>query len=324
MLTRATATSPSASRAASASKTLTSKSESQSTGLRRSNWAAAAFLLSGALFSGVLSGPAIAACPGKALIEGWLSQWERLQPLSKPPLGLSYQDALCGQRKFVEAQADSRGTPVGWKVGLTNAADQQRFGVEVPARGVILAGMLLPDGALLPTGFAALPSVEAGMMVSIKSAEIMKAKTPVEAAAGIDEYFPFIELADATWAANPPADYGALLVGNVGIRYGIFGRGVRLPSDPVTVQALADMTVVLEDGTATPHEAKGAAVMTHPLWSLVWLVQDLAARGETLKKGDLVSLGSFTRPRQPVARRTIRLRYDGLPGVVPTVSVTFQ
>ncbi|HEY6168678.1 MAG TPA: hypothetical protein VI454_11605, partial [Verrucomicrobiae bacterium] len=53
-------------------------------------------------------------------------------------------------------------------------------------------------------------------------------------------------------------------------------------------------------------------------------VKDLAATGEKLKAGDLISLGSFARPEPPKAGQTVTVRYDGLPGDPLAVSVSFS
>ena len=45
-------------------------------------------------------------------------------------------------------------------------------------------------------------------------------------------------------------------------------------------------------------KAKGKALLGNPLNAVLWLVKDLAATGEKLKSGDLISLGSFAKPEK--------------------------
>lgn len=265
------------------------------------------------------------ACTQAAAMDGWSKAFLTLQPMAAPPRGLGYVDALSCQKAFVEKLGAELGPKVGYKVGLTNADVQRQFGVQAPARGILLASMLVPDGSTVPAAFGARPVVEADLIVSIKDEGIMRASTPQEAAQHIADMIPFIELADLSWAQGTAVDYGALVTANVGARLGVMGRRMRLPKDPEFVAALAEMTVIMEDGVSPPAQSKGASIMTHPFWSVVWLVRDLAARGETLRAGDLVSLGSFGTPRTPVAGSTVRVRYEGLPDIaVPRVTVTFK
>lgn len=49
--------------------------------------------------------------------------------------------------------------------------------------------------------------------------------------------------------------------------------------------------------------------MGHPLDAVLWLVADLRAAGETLRAGDLLSLGAMGTPFAPVPGGAITARY---------------
>ena len=88
--------------------------------------------------------------------------------------------------------------------------------------------------------------------------------------------------------------------------------------------ALRDMTVRVIDGNGKELDSgKGSAILDHPLNAVIWLADDLKKSGITLKPGDLLSLGSFSRPLPPQAGQTVRVVYEGLPGN-PSVSVRFR
>ena len=57
--------------------------------------------------------------------------------------------------------------------------------------------------------------------------------------------------------------------------------------------------------------------------AVVWLVQDLAQQRVKLKKGDLVSLGSFSKLLPPKPGLKVEVEYQGLPGN-PVVKVGFR
>ena len=64
-------------------------------------------------------------------------------------------------------------------------------------------------------------------------------------------------------------------------------------------------------------------MLERPLNAVVWLAQDLAGQGIQLKKGDLVSLGSFSKLLPPKAGLKVEVQYQGLPGS-PVVKVDFR
>jgi hypothetical protein len=90
--------------------------------------------LGAALAAALLPLPAAAACPtlpeaaglAAAIIE------RRAPPAPQPGLGMA--DALCTRDRLVAFFAQPWGDEVGWKVGLTNPAAQQRFGTTGPVR----------------------------------------------------------------------------------------------------------------------------------------------------------------------------------------------
>ena len=67
----------------------------------------------------------------------------------------------------------------------------------------------------------------------------------------------------------------------------------------------------------------GGATLGNPLNAAIWLARDLAAAGTPLKRGDLLSLGSFTRLLPPKPGLAVKATYQGLPGN-PGVSVRFR
>ena len=65
------------------------------------------------------------------------------------------------------------------------------------------------------------------------------------------------------------------------------------------------------------------ACLGNPLNAAIWLAQDLARAGLPLKRGDLLSLGSFTKLTPPKPGLVVTARYEGLPGN-PQVVVKFK
>jgi 2-keto-4-pentenoate hydratase len=265
-----------------------------------------------------------AACPTADQVDRFVKDWKSKAPTGALAAGAGLDDAMCAQDLLVERLKPELGKIVGYKAGLTSKALQERFGVSEPVRGQLLAGMLLQDGATVPASFGARPLYEADLLLVVKDEGINSATTAEEALAHISAVRPFIELPDLAVKEGEPMNGIVLAAANVAARYGVMGAEIPVNSTPDMVKALADMTVVMTDGSgAKLAEGKGNAVLGSPLNVAIWIARDMAASGTRLKAGDLISVGSFTPLTPPKPGQTVTARYDGLPGN-PQVSVSFK
>lgn len=265
--------------------------------------------------------PPQTAATAEAIAEGWRAR----SPIAAPIVA-DAAAALCVQDAFVARLATQAGERFGWKVGLTSPAAQETFGVDHPVAGQLLDGMVVIDGATVSRRFGARGIAEADLLVKVRDAEIMQATTPLEALAHLESFVPFIELADLLVAPGAPLDADIISAINVGARAGVTGTPVRMEATQEWLTALGTMTVVIEDGQgAILGEFPGAAILGHPLNAVLWLIEDLTARGETLEPGDHISLGSFGPPLPAGDLDVLRVRYDGLPvDPAPLVGVRFE
>lgn len=262
-------------------------------------------------------------CPTGAETAERVQRYVALSQVPNPPASLTMEGAVCGAAKFVAALEPTHGKVVGYKAGLTNPQVQQRFGIGSPLRGTLLEKMLLPDNAEVPARFGARPFLEPDLVVEVKSAAIHDAKTPQEVLAHLSAVVPFIELPDTL--VEDPARINAptLALINVGARLGVLGAKVPVRNDAAFADALRDMTVTTVDGNGKAlAQAKGTAILGHPLNAVIWLAAELKKSGITLKPGDLLSLGAFGAGPVSVGT-TVRVTYEGLPGN-PSVSVRFK
>ena len=263
-----------------------------------------------------------AACPPDEAVERLALGILDNKP-GEPLAGMSsLADGQCAQDKLVPLLAKQLGRPVGYKVGLTNPAAQQRFGVPHPLAGAIYEATLrLRDGDEVPARFAAVPAVEADLLVRVRDEGINAARTHEEVLRHIDQVIPFIELPDLV---VPPAklDGPNLLAINVGARLGVSGAPIPARADAEFAAALGSMTVsMVDDAGKELARAPGTALLGHPLNVLPWLAEDLAKRGKKLQAGDVVSLGGFSPALPAEAGRRYTVRYEGLAPQPVTVSV---
>lgn len=281
-----------------------------------------------ALLAMLLGTAAQAACLTDAQVVALHDAYNARQPAANPE-GLSAADGECSRAKFNRLLATQLGPVVGYKAGLTNPAVQKRFNHDSPVWGTLYESMLLKDGAVVDAAFGARPLFEADLLVRVSSAAINQAKTPADVIAAIDQVIPFIELPDLVVLAPPKLNGAAITAINVGGRLGVLGAPIAVQPTRAErfamLDALRDMVVILSEGGQEVDRGKGSDVLDHPLNAVVWLARDMARSGDgaSLKPGDLVSLGSFSRLLPPRPGLAVEAAYWGLPGT-PKVSVRFR
>ncbi|WP_457629874.1 2-keto-4-pentenoate hydratase [Oceanithermus sp.] len=219
-------------------------------------------------------------------------------------------EGLAFQARFVAGLEPIVGQPVGYKVGLTSKAVQEKFGVDHPLRGVLLEGMLLESGATVPARFGAVPIVEADLLVRVKDAGINEARTPEEVVKHIDQVIPFIELPDLVLKKGEPLNGATITAINVGARLGVLGEPIAVEPTRDFAQALAEMQVFVSMDNKLVMKVPGSAILGNPLNAVVWLAEDLARHGQALKPGDIISLGSFGKPFRPHSGSTFWVGYS--------------
>ena len=264
-----------------------------------------------------------AACPSDLDAAMMAARYANREAVPNPP-PMSMADAACGRDRYTRFLAQTQGKVVGYKAGLTNPAIQKRFNHPSPVRGTLFEAMLLRDGAEVPASFGARPLFEADLVVEVKDAGINKARNAKEALRHVARIYPFIELPDLMVQDPAKIDGSSIMYSNVGARLGVLGRPISASEAPEFMEALASMTVRLLDQDGKELDAaKGSAILGHPMNAAVWLIKDLNDNGLRLKKGDLLSLGSFSRLFPPKPGMTVKAVYEGLPGD-PAVSVRFR
>ena len=234
----------------------------------------------------------------------------------------SLEDGFCAQAQLLEVLRQSWGRPVGYKVGLTSAPVQQRFGVNHPVRGVLMeSSVSLRDGAEVPARFGAVPVIESDFLMRVRDAGINQAgRDRLAILRHIDVVIPYIELPDLVLSGG--FDGPNLLAINVGARLGVVGTPIPVEPTQDFVDRLGSMTVTMVDDRGQERaRAPGTAALGHPLDVVAFLIEDLARAGLRLEAGQLLSVAGYS-PTLPLeAGRTYTVRYDGLAAQPVGVSV---
>lgn len=256
-------------------------------------------------------GPALAACPSAETVQALSRSILANTPAPAMTGMTSLADGQCAQDILVPLMVPHLGQPVGYKVGLTNAAAQQRFGVAHPVVGTIYQQTIaLRSGAEVPARFAAVPNIEADLLVRVSSAAINQARTHLDVLRAVDLVIPFIEMPDLVLSSG--MDGPNLLAINVGARLGVVGEAIPVQATEEFAARLGTMTVTLANDQRELARAPGAALLGHPLNVIPWLAEDLARRGQRMQVGQYISLGGFSPAVAAEAGRTYTVRYEGL------------
>ena len=267
-----------------------------------------------------------AEMPSKAAIKGVADAYLMKKPAPGFGVSMTMAEAAVVQGRYNALLARELGGVVGYKAGLTNPAVQKRFNYDKPIRGTLFAKMILSSPARVPATYGARPVYEADMIAVVGDAtKLMAAKTPLEAFQALKEIRSFIELPDLTFGPQVQLDGPNLLAANVVARLGVLGDPIPLPATAESVAKLGEMKIEVIDQTGTVlGGGKGADILDNPLNAVLWIAESVRAGGKTLKKGDLLSLGSFSALLPPKAGTTVTVRYMGLTPAPAQVTVTFE
>lgn len=251
-----------------------------------------------------------------------------LQKMPAPALdpALTLEQAMKIQAEFNTAIMPVFGKTVGYKAGLTNPSVQKVFGVTAPVRGTLMEKMILKSGTTLEANFGARPLYEGDLILRVGSDAINGAATPMEALRYIDAAIPFIELPDLVYAREVKINGPMLAAINVAARYGIVGEPIPMEASPEWMERLKNfMCQIYDEKGAMLIEGPGSNLMEHPMNVVLWIRDSLKADGISLKKGDLLSLGTITKLTPTAPNTAVKARYVGLDPKGPVeISVIFK
>lgn len=183
------------------------------------------------------------------------------------------------------------------KIGLTSKVMQDAVGITEPDHGVIYDDMFHSHGDTIPFDRFIAPRLEVELAFVLGRDLAGPGCTIDDVLDATDYVTPAIEILDARIEMRDP-DTGSTRTivdtisdnaADAGIVVGERRFGPRDLDLPWVCAVLRRNGVIEESGVA-------AAVLDHPATGVAWLADRLAARGITLRAGELLLAGSFTRP----------------------------
>lgn len=206
---------------------------------------------------------------------------------------ITLDEAYCSQEKYVQALKSINGKVIGYKVGFTGKATQERFKINTPATAVLFEHMFIKNSSSIDKKFGHRTLIEPDLMMIVKNSNIMNAKNPLEASNYISSIHPFMELPALQIAEDEPMTGAVIVAINMVATKMVMGPGVLMQSTPEFIQSLATMETIFEDEKGNIiQNSPGSSLMGNPMNVVMWLIEDFNKRGITLKAGDRISLGS--------------------------------
>jgi 2-keto-4-pentenoate hydratase len=183
---------------------------------------------------------------------------------------------------------------IGWKIGLTAKAIQEQFGVHEPVFACLLADGLIDSGHAFRFDELIEPGFENELCI-VLGGDLAADATPADVAAAVAAVHPAFEIIETR--GDLTGQLALAIADNAQQKAFVLGKPVR-----VSVR-------INGNEVATAH---GEVVLGHPYNSVAWLAGKLAEFGETIRAGDYIMSGSFTR-QFPLSRGDrFEAAFDGI------------
>jgi 2-oxo-3-hexenedioate decarboxylase len=228
-----------------------------------------------------------------------------------PQISETYGDidtakAYEAQKVFVQSKLDAGERLVGYKLGLTSRNKQRAMGVDSCLYGRVTTSMLSDYGEPIPFDRFIHPRVESEIAFLL-ARDIEAPATVTSVLAATEVVFGAVDVLDSRYEGFK-FTLSDVVADNASAGAFYLGPIARPPAE-LDLPLLG--CVVRVDGEVV-LTAAGAAVMGHPAASVAWLVNQLAAQGESVKAGQLIFSGGVTAPVPVVAGGSVTFEFDGL------------
>lgn len=221
--------------------------------------------------------------------------------------GMDIEDSYAVQKLWASRLEAQGKRVVGRKIGLTSKAMQAATGITEPDYGVIFDDMVLENGSVVEWKRYTHPRIEVELAFRLNQDLKGPGITLFDVLDATDYVVPALEILDSRIemqgrtivdTISDNAAMGAMVVG---------GRPVR-PHDV----DLRWVSALLYQNQEIVETGVAAGVLNHPASGVAWLADKLAQHGQSLRAGDLVLAGSFTRPMWVYEGDTVYADYGSL------------
>lgn len=190
------------------------------------------------------------------------------------------------------AVAKSRGAIAGYKVGITSIEAQRATGATAPIVGRLAPQDIRSGDQPIALGEQHLRIVEAEVIFEIGE-DLPPERAPFtqeQVARSVSAAYAGLEICNSRFSNVDDVPLVDVVADNSNADLLIVGERL----NAADMQLLANLSVTLTRAGEVIAAGATAKVLGHPLASLAWLANWLAAHGEGLKRGQLVASGSCT------------------------------
>lgn len=240
------------------------------------------------------------------------------QRLSLSPINLEVDQRPANEGEAYDLQSEVNvvlaktrlGMAVGHKIGCTTPVMQRFLGISNPCAGQVFSNTVLSDaGVISRTAYRKL-GVECEIVVEIgKDIEPQRhAYTRRSLSAHVVAVMAGIEIVDDRYSDYRSLGACTLIADN------FFNAGCVLGT-PVTNWQKLDLSALTGHMRINDREVgrgTGAMVMGHPFKALAWLANARSARGQGLRRGEFVFLGSLVETKWLNAGDRVAIEVEGL------------
>ncbi|HDR1925542.1 TPA: 2-oxo-hepta-3-ene-1,7-dioic acid hydratase [Pasteurella multocida] len=210
---------------------------------------------------------------------------------------ITIEDAYEIQKAWVAMKIAEGRVLKGHKIGLTSKAMQNSSQINEPDYGALLDDMFFEENSEIPFDRFIVPRVEVELAFILKKDLSGPNCTIFDVLDATDYVIPALELIDArieqfdskTKVPRRVFDTISDNAANAGVVLG--GRAIK----PMDVD-LRRVAAVLYRNGVVEESGVSAAVLNNPIKGVAWLANKLHPYGVTLKAGEVILGGSFTRP----------------------------
>ncbi len=199
---------------------------------------------------------------------------------------LTFHDAYAIQAMSVARRLERGERRIGYKMGLTSRAKMVQVGVDEVIWGRLTDAMRLEEGGEMSRANYVHPRAEPEVAFLMKK-PLSGNVTPMEAMAAVEAVAPAIEIIDSRYK-----DFKFTLPDVVADNSSSSGLIVGDWAHPET--AFDNLGIILEADGRAVQVGSTAAILGHPVRSLVQAARLVARWGEQLSPGDIVLAGGAT------------------------------
>ncbi len=236
---------------------------------------------------------------------------EQFRPFAAANGIASLDDSYAVQERYVSLLKPRCGAPVGYKIGLTSRRMQAMCGIGHPIAGVVLADRLHHSGARLAIADYGRMGLE--FEIAVRMGSDLPLGGPAWTQESIAEHVAgvcaAIEIVDDRAADYAELDVLSLVADNS------WNGGVILSTFRSNWPALDAVSGTISHNGTEIDRGHGRDALGHPFAPLAWLANALAAKGQSLRSGEIVMTGSLVTTRFPTESETYRFELEGVGAV---------